>query len=275
LSMRYNSPPNWPRPPAGWTPPPGWRPEPSWGPAPPGWQFWVEDPTRSSRTPLPVTVQTPAQQSNNTGYAMVALAAGTCGFAGFVPPIWAARQRPHDAAFRRRMYAASGGLFALLVAGMIMVAAAEDDATGSPTGLLSDIGGSMLVINLIVAVTVAVLVRNTRPSTELPGVAEALSRRQLREQYRQLTISDPALARSIGVGRPDLPRNLDDGGLLDLNTIPLHNLGPHAGLSPAEAGRVAGAREQLGRFVSLDEVAIYADLPDSSVELLRERALFF
>lgn len=40
---RYNPPPNWPPPPAGWTPPPGWKPEPSWGPPPPGWQLYVDD----------------------------------------------------------------------------------------------------------------------------------------------------------------------------------------------------------------------------------------
>ncbi|MCV7242390.1 hypothetical protein H7J83_06465 [Mycobacterium mantenii] len=41
---RFNSPPNWPLP-AGWMPPPGWEPDPSWPPAPPGWQFFTEQPT--------------------------------------------------------------------------------------------------------------------------------------------------------------------------------------------------------------------------------------
>ncbi|MDP9696669.1 UNVERIFIED_ORG: hypothetical protein J2X79_004252 [Arthrobacter globiformis] len=40
---RYNSPPNWPPPPAGWRPPPGWKPDPVWGPPPSGWKFWVEE----------------------------------------------------------------------------------------------------------------------------------------------------------------------------------------------------------------------------------------
>ena len=206
---------------------------------------------------------------------MVAVAAVSCGLAGFVPPIWAASQRPRDRRFRRRMHAIAAGLFALMVTGMVVVAAADKDATGSPTGFLSDLGGSMLVVNLILSVTVAALVRNTEPQRELPGVAEELARRQLREQYRELAISDPPLARNIRVGRPDLPRNLDDGGLLDLNTIPGHLLGPLAGLSVEEARRVAEARQQLGEFTSLDEVAIYAELPDATVEMLQERALFF
>jgi hypothetical protein len=41
--MRFNPPPSWPPPPAGFTPGPGWRPDPSWPPAPPGWQLWVPD----------------------------------------------------------------------------------------------------------------------------------------------------------------------------------------------------------------------------------------
>lgn len=39
----FNPPPNWPVP-RGWTPPLEWEPDPSWPPAPPGWQFWVEEP---------------------------------------------------------------------------------------------------------------------------------------------------------------------------------------------------------------------------------------
>lgn len=41
--MRFNPPPGWPVPPAGWTPPPDWKPDPSWPAPPPGWRLWVED----------------------------------------------------------------------------------------------------------------------------------------------------------------------------------------------------------------------------------------
>ncbi len=41
--MRYNPPPNWPKPPKGWKPHADWSPDPSWPPPPPGWQLWVED----------------------------------------------------------------------------------------------------------------------------------------------------------------------------------------------------------------------------------------
>jgi hypothetical protein len=41
--MRFNPPPNWPQPPAGWTPPPGWEPDPSWPQPPFGWPLWVDE----------------------------------------------------------------------------------------------------------------------------------------------------------------------------------------------------------------------------------------
>lgn len=41
--MRYNPPPNWPKPPKGWAPYADWSPDPSWPPPPPGWKLWVEE----------------------------------------------------------------------------------------------------------------------------------------------------------------------------------------------------------------------------------------
>lgn len=43
MAVRFNPPPNWPRPPDGWSPEPGWQPDPAWGPPPPGWALWVDD----------------------------------------------------------------------------------------------------------------------------------------------------------------------------------------------------------------------------------------
>ena len=43
MAYRFNAPPNWPTPPAGWVPGPGWKPDPAWGPPPPGWQLWIAE----------------------------------------------------------------------------------------------------------------------------------------------------------------------------------------------------------------------------------------
>jgi hypothetical protein len=42
-TTRFNPPPGWPPPPAGWVAPPGWQPDPLWPAPPAGWQLWVED----------------------------------------------------------------------------------------------------------------------------------------------------------------------------------------------------------------------------------------
>ncbi|MFI7598934.1 ComEA family DNA-binding protein [Actinoplanes sp. NPDC049681] len=67
--------------------------------------------------------------------------------------------------------------------------------------------------------------------------------RHLREQARQFAAFDPAQARRLGVGRPDLVRPFDDGGLVDLNHAPGHELARLPGITPEAAHRIV-----LGRF---------------------------
>lgn len=41
-ALRFNPPPGWPKPPAGWVPPKGWVPDPKWPAPPAGWHLWVQ-----------------------------------------------------------------------------------------------------------------------------------------------------------------------------------------------------------------------------------------
>jgi len=62
--VRFNPPPGWPRPPAGWTPPADWRPDPTWPEPPPGWQVWLPDEIESppeSADALPVFASVAAE----------------------------------------------------------------------------------------------------------------------------------------------------------------------------------------------------------------------
>ena len=74
----------------------------------------------------------------------------------------------------------------------------------------------------MLATVVAVIYRKS--GTQLPGTAQELTRRKLREKYRALALTDPTLARNIRVGRPDLTRDYSDGGLLDLNSLSAEGL---------------------------------------------------
>jgi hypothetical protein len=107
-----------------------------------------------------------------------------------------------------------------------------------------------------------------------PAVASALAARQRREQARAIAQGDPALALELRIGRPDLPHEFDDGGLIDVNHVPAQVLVDRLGLSQEEAARVVEARTQLGRYSSPAELAVYAELPDATVEAVRDRLLF-
>ena len=50
--MRYNPPPNWPKPPKGWAPHADWSPDPAWPPPPPGWRLWVEEDAPAAKSAL-------------------------------------------------------------------------------------------------------------------------------------------------------------------------------------------------------------------------------
>jgi hypothetical protein len=53
-----------------------------------------------------------------------------------------------------------------------------------------------------------------------PAVARVLAARARRNDARELAAADPLMARELRIGRPDLPRTYDDGGLVDLNSAP-------------------------------------------------------
>jgi hypothetical protein len=107
-----------------------------------------------------------------------------------------------------------------------------------------------------------------------PAVAAALAARQRREQARAIAERDPALARELGIGRPDLPHEFDDGGLVDVNRVPASVLVDRLGLSVVEASRVVETRDHLCGFSGPAELAVYAELPDATVEAVRDRLLF-
>ena len=121
-----------------------------------------------------------------------------------------------------------------------------------------------------------------RPMPEAAGGARASelalttarARMHRRDQARQLAEDDPVLARELAIGRPDVPHDYDDGGLVDVNHVPGDVLASSLGLIPAESAAVVAARDQLGRFSSPEELSAYAQLPPDRVETLRDWMMF-
>jgi hypothetical protein len=106
------------------------------------------------------------------------------------------------------------------------------------------------------------------------ALATARSRMERRREAREITSKNPVLGRELRIGRPDLAREYDDGGLVDVNQVPGTFLQSGLGLSAGEAAAVLAARDQIGRFTSADEVTTYAQLPPDRLDDVRDWMIF-
>ncbi|RBY91066.1 hypothetical protein [Blastococcus sp. TF02A-30] len=108
-----------------------------------------------------------------------------------------------------------------------------------------------------------------------PVVARALEARSRRQETRRLLAREPALRRELGIGRPDLNRGYDDGGLIDLNTAPARVIATVCGIElPHAEAIVAGRRTRGGTYFNIGEVLVDVPLPPHVQDELRERAVF-
>ena len=183
----------------------------------------------------------------------------------------------------RRAWAVFGGYLAATVA---MLIALGTVASGS--GAEAGVGGYIIALAGCAAVHAAVLFR---PAREVPAggapapslsvrrsnqaaVAQAKDRIERRKEARHLVATDPALARDLMIGRPDLPRQYDDGGLVDVNHVPAAVLMSGLGLSEDEMRDVLTARRNLGRFTNADELCAYTQLSPGRIDDLRDLMIF-
>ncbi|MEO5875780.1 MAG: helix-hairpin-helix domain-containing protein [Streptosporangiaceae bacterium] len=98
-------------------------------------------------------------------------------------------------------------------------------------------------------------------------------RRDLRLQARNHA-RDVVLARDLRIGRPDLPRQYDDGGLVDINHVPAPVMTAITGITPELAERIVQIRNTVYSFTSAEELAVVADLPPHLTPELVEYAIF-
>ncbi len=98
-----------------------------------------------------------------------------------------------------------------------------------------------------------------------------LAARQRRERARTLVADDPLMARELRIGRPDLARTYDDGGLVDLNSAPAAIIAQICELDATGADAIVTARGS--GFTSIDEVFILTDIPVANWDMMRDRAI--
>jgi hypothetical protein len=203
------------------------------------------------------------------------------GFLSFVPFLaFAVIQR------RKRDWAVFAAYLAATVAMIVTLGIAQGHSGGQAA-----VGGFIIALAGCAAVHACVLFRPSGSLSALPSsgarptalgprqrnreaIRQAQSRMERRKDARQLAQANPALARDLRIGRPDLPRQYDDGGLVDVNQVPGAVLASGLGLTPQEVTDVTAARGKLGRFASADELCAYTELSPDRVDELRDLMIF-
>ena len=84
----------------------------------------------------------------------------------------------------------------------------------------------------------------------------ALERINRRDYARELLRSDPLLAYELRIGRPDLPRNFDDGGLIDINHASAAAIAQLPDIKTEMASRIVSTRECVRGFSSVDDMSV-------------------
>lgn len=176
------------------------------------------------------------------------------------------------------------GVFAAYLAAVI-VDFVLDSVTG-PTGTGSDlVGGGIMVLIGFAAVHAFISFRpaageftdaarfSSAPANQ-QALASAQARMRLRKEARELAQANPILARELRIGRPDVPRQYDDGGLVDVNHVPAGILTSVLELTWQEATAVVETRTQIDRFTGPEELSAYAQLAPDRVDALRDLLWF-
>jgi len=224
-----------------------------------------------------------ARRAPGTWYFVVVIA--SAGIFAAVPFAHAAhRLRRPSLRWWTALYAAAA------IALLFIMPPSQDQSAASTTDLRSTIGGIGAIAVIVAACIQLSSIRRDvyglpqparppqppQPWAADPAVAAALALRAKREEARTLVARDPALARDLRIGRPDLPRQYDDGGLVDINTAPPSVIAQCCGLDAHAAEQINRARQQHPvPFQSVDELLVLAELDVTAWDLIRERAVVY
>jgi len=215
----------------------------------------------------PVPLPPPPAEPDGTGWAIIPLL--TFGLGSPFSFIYAAART------RNWRQPAAGAGYGLAYLGIFFGLFGSGDAAAVALGMLLMI--TMWVTTSVHAFAIRKQVyprRTPRDRANDHAIEIARYRRALREQARALLAQDLALANELCIGRPDLPRAYDDGGLIDVNHVPAPTMALLPGMTEEIVARVIRVREESGGFVSAEELGIDADLSPDLVQRIREYAIF-
>jgi hypothetical protein len=105
-------------------------------------------------------------------------------------------------------------------------------------------------------------------------IAAAQARIRQRCDARRIAHSDPILARELGIGRPDLRRRFDDGGLVDVNHATAPSLAMVPGINEELAGRIVQSRQSVGGFADLTDLSVTMGIAPPVLDESKEFLVF-
>ncbi|MGA8724512.1 MAG: helix-hairpin-helix domain-containing protein [Acidimicrobiales bacterium] len=140
-----------------------------------------------------------------------------------------------------------------------------------------NVGTTLVLLEMAVGTAHAFALRPrlmSGPTPQQVALADANARLRLRWKARRLFVTNSALADELRIGRPDLPRRFDDGGLIDVNHAPPSALAEIPGISNELAEQISLVRDGIGGFDSLDDLSVTLGLAPQSLDRAAEFLVF-
>jgi DNA uptake protein ComE-like DNA-binding protein len=172
------------------------------------------------------------------------------------------------AAVRKRSWVVLGLLWSMItLAGWVVAIANHGGAAG---GLLIIVGWAGAIAS---SFAIRASYRQLVGSPLEAALAGAEQRLIDRDRARKLAAERPAVAKELGIGRPDLPK-AQDAGLIDVNNAPASVLSKLPGIDDALATKIVETRADTHGFSSVEDLGAALDLDGNLVEDLRDRVVF-
>ncbi len=172
---------------------------------------------------------------------------------------------------RRRLIAIATLYVVVLVAWIAFMSTGREDLWHAVTGV-----GALLALACVATAHAFAVRRPSGWGSTLVGLAprDPLSvgraRVERRQHARRIARDDPRLADELRIGRPDLDRHFDDGGLVDVNHVPVRVLAAMPDIGPELAARIVATRDEVGAFDSVHDLAVLLDVAPRTVDRLSD-----
>ncbi|HEY1830590.1 MAG TPA: helix-hairpin-helix domain-containing protein [Acidimicrobiales bacterium] len=85
---------------------------------------------------------------------------------------------------------------------------------------------------------------------------------------------NPTLADELGIGRPDIHRTFEDGGLIDVNHVPEPYLLHLPGIGSDLASRIVELRKSIGGFDSTGDLEVTLDIEPGRLDQAKDLMIF-